>query len=50
MVVWAQRDKTLFLFFLVAINDVAVKKEAPSPVNTCSFDEGFYSFVTFSQP
>ncbi|KAK1891510.1 Nuclear factor of activated T-cells 5 [Dissostichus eleginoides] len=22
-----------------AINDVAVKKEAPSPVNTCSFDE-----------
>lgn len=42
----------LLMFSLSAKHDVHVKKEMPSPVKTCSFDEqikGYFALVYFSR-
>lgn len=43
--------ENLLMFAVAAKNDVPVKKEMPSPVKTCSFDEqikGSFPFVNYS--
>lgn len=50
VVLWSHVGKNQLPLALAAKNDVPVKKEMPSPVKTCSFDEqikGYFPFINY---